>query len=259
MDLIKVESEALTASMTPRSYRFASATWSIVVASLLAASSLPATLKEELASSYFNVFDDLRFNFLKEAAIQCSAVSTSEHSAGNLLSLLELITSMPSEPSHLNRFLTTSPEKLAKLQSSGTKRGKKRKRKDAADSKPADNSTGIFDASSEEEEVPAEQNTGGKLHDLLSVKAHRRVFQQCWMALFPLLKTEDQIKRVLLIMHQSIVPHMQNPASMMDFLSDCCRHGGTIALLALNGLYQLIIKYNLCVRFSYAVTDLMAC
>ena len=111
-----------------------------------------------------------------------------------------------------------------------------------------DGSTGIFDSSEEEEEVI--HSTSKKTPDLLSVTAHKRAFAAAWMACLPLLTREDQLKRVLAIVHQTILPHLPNPAMLLDFLVDCCSHGGTVALLALNGLFTLMVEHNLLVPFS---------
>ncbi|KAH0509078.1 Nucleolar complex protein 4-like protein [Microtus ochrogaster] len=52
-------------------------------------------------------------------------------------------------------------------------------------------------------------------------------------------------KKVLVAMHDSILPHLAQPTLMIDFLTSACDVGGAISLLALNGLFILIHKHNL--------------
>ncbi|OXB85003.1 UNVERIFIED_CONTAM: hypothetical protein H355_016125 [Colinus virginianus] len=52
-------------------------------------------------------------------------------------------------------------------------------------------------------------------------------------------------KKVLVILHDSILPHMNEPTLMIDFLTAAYGVGGAISLLALNGLFILIHQHNL--------------
>uniref|UniRef100_A0A670IZP1 CCAAT-binding factor domain-containing protein n=1 Tax=Podarcis muralis TaxID=64176 RepID=A0A670IZP1_PODMU len=52
-------------------------------------------------------------------------------------------------------------------------------------------------------------------------------------------------KKVLVILHDSILPHMNEPTLMIDFLTVAYDVGGAISLLALNGLFVLILQHNL--------------
>uniref|UniRef100_A0A670JLB0 CCAAT-binding factor domain-containing protein n=1 Tax=Podarcis muralis TaxID=64176 RepID=A0A670JLB0_PODMU len=52
-------------------------------------------------------------------------------------------------------------------------------------------------------------------------------------------------KKVLVILHDSILPHMNEPTLMIDFLTVAYDVGGAISLLALNGLFVLILEHNL--------------
>uniref|UniRef100_A0A8C4TEQ6 Nucleolar complex associated 4 homolog n=1 Tax=Erpetoichthys calabaricus TaxID=27687 RepID=A0A8C4TEQ6_ERPCA len=62
--------------------------------------------------------------------------------------------------------------------------------------------------------------------------------------LLPLLPS-DMYKKVLVILHDAILPHMSNPKFMIDFLTAAYDIGGAISLLALNGLFVLINQHNL--------------
>ncbi|XP_054248634.1 nucleolar complex protein 4 homolog isoform X2 [Indicator indicator] len=52
-------------------------------------------------------------------------------------------------------------------------------------------------------------------------------------------------KKVLVILHDSILPYMNEPTLMIDFLTVAYGIGGAISLLALNGLFVLIHQHNL--------------
>ncbi|NXJ47925.1 NOC4L protein, partial [Spizaetus tyrannus] len=52
-------------------------------------------------------------------------------------------------------------------------------------------------------------------------------------------------KKVLVILHDSILPYMNEPTFMIDFLTVAYGIGGAISLLALNGLFILIHQHNL--------------
>uniref|UniRef100_A0A8B9HCW3 CCAAT-binding factor domain-containing protein n=1 Tax=Astyanax mexicanus TaxID=7994 RepID=A0A8B9HCW3_ASTMX len=52
-------------------------------------------------------------------------------------------------------------------------------------------------------------------------------------------------KKVLVILHDTIMPHMSDPTLMIDFLTAAYDVGGAVSLLALNGLFVLIHKHNL--------------
>ncbi|XP_013782872.1 nucleolar complex protein 4 homolog [Limulus polyphemus] len=52
-------------------------------------------------------------------------------------------------------------------------------------------------------------------------------------------------KKVLLMLHEHVLAHLQNPLLLTDFLIDSYNVGGAISLLALNSLFVLIQKYNL--------------
>lgn len=61
---------------------------------------------------------------------------------------------------------------------------------------------------------------------------------------YPLLNA--QYKSTLLVLHKRIMPFMQQPQALLDFLTDCYDiEDDIIPLLALNSLYELMKNYNL--------------
>uniref|UniRef100_A0A8D2L8G7 Nucleolar complex associated 4 homolog n=1 Tax=Varanus komodoensis TaxID=61221 RepID=A0A8D2L8G7_VARKO len=69
----------------------------------------------------------------------------------------------------------------------------------------------------------------------------RRLTGHPWKASLPV----SLYKKVLAILHDSILPHMHEPTLLMDFLTVAYDVGGAISLLALNGLFVLILHHNL--------------
>ncbi|XP_043571184.1 nucleolar complex protein 4 homolog [Chiloscyllium plagiosum] len=77
------------------------------------------------------------------------------------------------------------------------------------------------------------------------LKEHRRVFERLWLAFLRQKLSTNLYKKVLVILHESILPHMSKPTLMIDFLTAAYDIGGAISLLALNGLFYLIHHHNL--------------
>lgn len=74
---------------------------------------------------------------------------------------------------------------------------------------------------------------------------HRRAFEKMWLCFLKYKLPPSMYKRVLVILHDSILPHMSKPTLMIDFLTAAYDVGGAISLLALNGLFVLIHQHNL--------------
>ena len=58
-------------------------------------------------------------------------------------------------------------------------------------------------------------------------------------------KDVDLYKRMLIILHDKVMPQLIRPLMLTDFLVESYNVGGSISLLALNGVFLLIDKYNL--------------
>ncbi|XP_059533216.1 nucleolar complex protein 4 homolog [Myotis daubentonii] len=77
------------------------------------------------------------------------------------------------------------------------------------------------------------------------LKEHRKAFQLMWLSFLKHKLPLSLYKKVLVIMHESILPHLAQPSLMIDFLTRAYDIGGAISLLALNGLFILIHEHNL--------------
>ncbi|KAM9841418.1 nucleolar complex protein 4 homolog [Aulostomus maculatus] len=74
---------------------------------------------------------------------------------------------------------------------------------------------------------------------------HKRAFERMWLGFLKYKLPSSMYKKVLVILHDSILPHMSKPTLMIDFLTAAYGVGGAISLLALNGLFVLIHQHNL--------------
>ncbi|KAG0335981.1 hypothetical protein BG000_007051 [Podila horticola] len=252
MDLVKVESAFL--GVQSGGHHFANDLYHRIVEALLNCSNMSQPLLSEFTEKYFGFYDDLRFYFLKDAAVVIDvALGTTgkndkkaqakKQKMGNRASpeklslmlenafaIMETLKSMPTDDKELDEWWTGSPDP----------NGEK---------KPytGDN----FGFSDEEEDETVEDLTkdgsakGVKKHPLLMLLNHKRVFSDCWIAVLRLPFTTVIYKKTLLIIHKRIIPHLPNPTVLMDFLTDSYNGGGAVSLLALKGLFILITEHNL--------------
>ncbi|XP_046870824.1 nucleolar complex protein 4 homolog [Hypomesus transpacificus] len=77
------------------------------------------------------------------------------------------------------------------------------------------------------------------------LKEHKRAFERMWLGFLKYKLPGSMYKKVLVILHDSILPHMSQPTLLIDFLTAAYDVGGAISLLALNGLFVLIHQHNL--------------
>uniref|UniRef100_A0AAX7T1J0 CCAAT-binding factor domain-containing protein n=1 Tax=Astatotilapia calliptera TaxID=8154 RepID=A0AAX7T1J0_ASTCA len=89
------------------------------------------------------------------------------------------------------------------------------------------------------QEAKHEDWKAAKLHE------HKRVFERMWLGFLKYKLPNSMYKKVLVILHDSILPYMSKPTLMIDFLTAAYEIGGAISLLALNGLFVLIHQHNL--------------
>ena len=73
----------------------------------------------------------------------------------------------------------------------------------------------------------------------------RRLFSDAWLSVMHLTLPTQNLKMILVNLHEKIMPQMDDPKLLIDFLTDCYNLEGPIALLALNGLFLLIQNYNI--------------
>lgn len=147
--------------------------------------------------------------------------SASEHPnlPVNLLSILERLTTFPTEPNELCAWWVV--EFGAKLS----------KPKYVESSSEDDDWRGFFE---EEKGVETSKQPGIRLQkmtihqSLHSLSSHQAVFTRAWLLLLPQLsvgsnveKTSANATRVLNIMHRGVMPHFTRPILLMDWITSC--------------------------------------
>ncbi|KAI0807034.1 CBF-domain-containing protein [Fomes fomentarius] len=221
---------------------------------------LDPDVRDHFVNTWFSVNDDIRWFFLRDAAILISKHPYAEapQLPGNLLSILERLTTFPTEPAELNSWWV---EEL------GTKPPASKKSKgdevedDAADeqagSDEEDDWRKFFDDPPAKAAAEGKKGAGGRVHTLTihqslhSLAAHRAVFTRAWLSLLPELSsgsleaTKLSSLRVLNVLHRGVIPHLTRPILIMDWVSASVDHGGAVGLLALNALFTLMKDYNL--------------
>ncbi|KAJ3484230.1 hypothetical protein NLG97_g7109 [Lecanicillium saksenae] len=84
-----------------------------------------------------------------------------------------------------------------------------------------------------------------KSHYLRQPNQHKRQGQDAWLALMNIVETNDQRKRLLALISDVIAPWFAKPEMLSDFLTSSYDASGSIALLALSGVFYLIRERNL--------------
>jgi len=82
-------------------------------------------------------------------------------------------------------------------------------------------------------------------NNLHNIKTYKKMFQKVWTQYLSIKLPKEIFISVLEKLHENIMPYMTDPPLLLDFLTDSYNMGGEPALLALNGLFILITKYNL--------------
>jgi U3 small nucleolar RNA-associated protein 19 len=136
---------------------------------------------------------------------------------------------MPTSAGEIDEWFCSKPLPLApKIKSISSSKKRKAPSRD-----PSDTSTGVFDSSSEseaEETVVVSRKTTKLLPPLLSLPAHKKAFQECWMALLTLPLEEGEVKRILGGLHRGVLPHMSEATRLMDWLVDSVDVGEFISV-----------------------------
>ena len=158
----------------------------------------------------------------------------------NLLSILERLTTFPTEPSELNAWWV---EEL------GTKPPKpKASKKGIADEDEEDEEENQKSGDDDDDdwrkffdEEPAKttdgkpKGSGARLHQLTihqslhSLPSHRAVFTRAWLTLLPRLSAAGNIEknttRALNLMHRGVLPHLTRAILVMDWIGACVDMG----------------------------------
>ncbi|KAF9475152.1 CBF-domain-containing protein [Pholiota conissans] len=214
--------------------------------------------------TWFSVYDDVRWFFLRDAATLLTTHPGDEYPnlAVNLLSILERLSTFPTEQSELNAWwvveLGSKPPKLKKSKKEADASSDEEEPEQNDDEGKADDDwRKFFEDEPAADEAKAKAG-GVRLHimtvhqSLHSLSSHRAVFTRAWLTLLPRLsasgnveKTKAMATRALNLMHRGVMPHLTRAILVMDWIGACVDMGGSVGLLALNALFVLIKEYNL--------------
>ncbi|KAI0747771.1 CBF-domain-containing protein [Daedaleopsis nitida] len=223
---------------------------------------LDADVRDHVVNTWFSVNDDIRWFFLRDAAILISKHPHAEapQLPGNLLSIIERLTTFPTKAAELNSWwveeLGTKPAPSKKSKADGDQDEDDDAGNDQANA-DEDDWRKFFDDPPAKTAAEGKKATAGRVHTLTihqslhSLAAHRAVFTRAWLTLLPRLSlgsaesTKGHSLRVLNVLHRGVIPHLTRPILIMDWISASVDHGGTVGLLALNALFTLMKEYNL--------------
>ncbi|KAF9448135.1 CBF-domain-containing protein [Macrolepiota fuliginosa MF-IS2] len=210
--------------------------------------------------TWLSVHDDIRWFFFRESATILNAHPNHPTLPLNLLSILERLTTFPTEPSELNAWwvveVGTPPPKSKRSKANGDASDSDIEAPESNDNKDDnDDWRKYFEDEPAPPEAPKAKDPGIRLHQMTihqslhSLASHRAVFTRTWLALLPRLSKSDTaeklVVRVLNVMHRGILPHLTRPVLIMDWVGACVDYGGSVGLLALNALFILMKDYNL--------------
>ncbi|KAG8947482.1 hypothetical protein FRC04_010663 [Tulasnella sp. 424] len=207
---------------------------------------LEADIRDKFVDVHLSVHDDIRWFFLREATNIVNAQGSDPQVADNLLSYLERLMTMPTEVAEINAFWIPQ---FAKPHTNGK----------VSDDIPQpaeeddDDWRRFFDEPDEGiPSVPSDKQKKKRINSLSliaslhSLDSHRVQFSNCWASLVPHLASSSAFStRALSILHRGVLPHFTRPVRLMDWISSCVDFGGSVGLLALNGLFTMIKDYNL--------------
>ncbi|OAC98536.1 hypothetical protein MUCCIDRAFT_149945, partial [Mucor lusitanicus CBS 277.49] len=206
MNNIKSESENFM--NTNGSYHFANNVYGPIVKEIIFNTNFNEHLRKEIVDKYLNVYDDLRHYFLKDAAKKAKLNAEDTETGDDNLGLVA------NNVFAILESIRTMPTEASEIDEFWT-------------------------------DQPAATKTKKRKHPLLQLSVHKRGFTDCWLKLMKLPLSEEMYKKILLILHKRILPHLSEPKLLMDFLTDSYNVGGAVSLLALNGLFTLITEHNL--------------
>ncbi|KAF8884931.1 hypothetical protein CPB84DRAFT_1816923 [Gymnopilus junonius] len=192
--------------------------------------------------TWFSVHGDIRWFFLRDSAYDAIKYPLTYRLSNlpvNLLSILERMSTFPTEQSELNAWWAPTDGDSSEDEEENVKAGDEDDDWRKFFDEPAKTADGKTKSSS------------ARLHQLTihqslhSLPSHKAVFTRAWLTLLPCLSTNGSVEknttRALNLMHRGVLPHLTRPILVMDWIGACAGP----CLLALNALFMLMKEYNL--------------
>ena len=168
---------------------------------------------------------------------------------GNLLSILERLTTFPTKASELNSWwveeMGTKPPPPKKSKGGDEDADEDDAASGAAAADEEDDWRKFFDEPSAKPAAEGKKGPAARVHTLTihqslhSLAAHRAVFTRAWLTLLPQLSlgasesTKAYSLRVLNVLHRGVIPHLTRPILIMDWVSSSVDHGTQLRLRCL--------------------------
>lgn len=109
-----------------------------------------------------------------------------------------------------------------------------------------DEKTGIRKRTLQEvEKKPSGSGRKSRKQEMFDARCHRKAFGRAWLALLAVPMTPAQHKTVLRHIPDLVMPHLDQPLLLADYLTRSYECGGVTAVLALESLFNVILKHNL--------------
>ena len=84
-----------------------------------------------------------------------------------------------------------------------------------------------------------------RTEQLVHLPSYKKVFSKAWLALLAMPLTVAQHKIILKHLPENVIGHLPQPLLLADYMTQSYDQGGVVAVLALESLFQLIVKHNL--------------
>nr|CAG4634749.1 EOG090X04ZD [Alona affinis] len=84
-----------------------------------------------------------------------------------------------------------------------------------------------------------------KQHFKWNYNQAKKFFSAVWLQLLKYPLTPSLYKRVLVLLPDKVIPHLEKPLLLTDFLMESYNIGGAVSVLALHGVFLLMQNYNL--------------
>lgn len=102
--------------------------------------------------------------------------------------------------------------------------------------------TELADEAPRKKKKIAHLSASGKL---LEKACHLKEFSKTWLLLFSLPMDKKQRRLALKHLPEHVIPHLQQPVMLADYLLKTVDAGGVAGILALESLFQIILQHNL--------------
>lgn len=95
------------------------------------------------------------------------------------------------------------------------------------------------------ESTSKKQKRLSRTEQLVHLPSYKKVFSKAWLSLLAMPLTMAQHKIILKHLPENVIGNLTQPLLLADYMTQSYDQGGVVAVLALESLFQLIVKHNL--------------